>query len=1143
MSTPRFLLFSLFFLMCSKVFSQDSSARFFQQLHAAGDRYKPITTSLLKGQILLNTRTSIKQKTTLLLKKQLSNGTPVKLRPSPVVIGIKSTCYDTSLRLSYRKDTMWLANDFITKTRDGNILIPGFDFNPVTNHTDAHLIKCTQQGDTLWSKSIQGGFPKYFIDVYKAFELADNSILLAGNMSIPMPYNGRSDLMLIRLTATGDLIWEKTFKTKAWDVDTTSGSIDIRGCKQDSNGNIYLGGDIRLGAIARLSLAVKMDLSGNIIWSNGYTDLAFSYNQDLLINGNKLTQFATKSYQNMVDPVVLEMDINSGNTLSITGFHSPINSIWNSFYANKIVKLITGNILLYGEGLTDGQDFDTTQLNTHCGWIEITPDLKFVKAAIIKSTKMTGYNGTYPTFFEDGSGVYVRIKYKGSFATDAIYATIKDDQIIKERIIPYRGQFISWPSNFLQLDDGGYLATTFFGDSLAAQPYFEFMRLHDSDTSGSCVGSDTATSFVIPQFYYPHHDFNFDGLITGLLQENQRPFKGVFNNGFSILSNCKQISFCDSFRLSVLRDTVCEGTSIIITIHKNRECGANPYWNYDTTAFTLYRLNDTTITTTINHPWQGKLIASINGCKLLQDSVQLTVLDAPGAVNLGPDKVLCPGNTVLLNAKKGYAAYTWQNGSTDSTFLVTAPGNYFVMVTDACGGTFSDTVNVSPHPPISFYIGADTALCQNQTLTITAPAGYIHYQWTGTNINNDTLPSISALPLVSSWYKVTVSKTPGCFAADSLYVTVKQTPAIQLGSDTRICAGQKIRLNAGPGFSSYTWSTGQQQQEITVSQPGSYSVLATLNGCAAYDTLQVLNVYPLPVFTLGRDTNICQGHTLLLSVNLPQATYQWSNQSTGSGLTIIQPGSYWLGVTQQGCSSSDTIAVAYTTAPIVKLGNDTSLCQGQTLTLNVGSPGASYTWHDGSTTSTFLVTAVGTYHVRASIGQCSNADTILINYIPLPLFTLGRDTFICTGQQLVLAPELNTLSALLWQDGRSTPNYTVTTSGLYSLQATNQCGSYADAVTIAAGLCNIEMPSAFSPNGDGVNEVFKVKYPFPVQQFSMIIYNRYGEKIFETNDIFQGWDGVWKGKQQLQGSYIWTINFNGINNRQLALKGTVTLIR
>ena len=214
MSTPRFLLISLFFLLCSKVFSQDLSASFFQQMHAAGDRNKPVTPSLLKEQILYNARTFDKPKTTPPQKKQTLNGTPGKLRPSPVVTRIKTTCFDTSLRLSYRKDTMWLANGFMTKTRDGNILIPGFDLNPVTNHSDAHLIKCTQQGDTLWSKSIQGGFPRYFIDVYKAFELADNSILLAGNMSIPMPYNGRRDLMLIRLTAKGDLICKFVIKEK-----------------------------------------------------------------------------------------------------------------------------------------------------------------------------------------------------------------------------------------------------------------------------------------------------------------------------------------------------------------------------------------------------------------------------------------------------------------------------------------------------------------------------------------------------------------------------------------------------------------------------------------------------------------------------------------------------------------------------------------------------------------------------------------------------------------------------------------------------------------------------------------------------------------------------------------------------------------
>jgi len=135
----------------------------------------------------------------------------------------------------------------------------------------------------------------------------------------------------------------------------------------------------------------------------------------------------------------------------------------------------------------------------------------------------------------------------------------------------------------------------------------------------------------------------------------------------------------------------------------------------------------------------------------------------------------------------------------------------------------------------------------------------------------------------------------------------------------------------------------------------------------------------------------------------------------------------------------------------------------------------------------------------------------------VPLFTLDGDTFLCTGQQMVLAPDLNTSASLLWQDGSTGPNFTVTTEGPYSLQATNRCGNYYDEVTIAAGLCNIEMPSAFSPNGDGINEVFKIKYPFPVQQFSMTIYNRFGEKVFETTNIGEGWDGKWKGQAAAAG--------------------------
>ncbi|MEP7110942.1 MAG: gliding motility-associated C-terminal domain-containing protein [Ferruginibacter sp.] len=211
--------------------------------------------------------------------------------------------------------------------------------------------------------------------------------------------------------------------------------------------------------------------------------------------------------------------------------------------------------------------------------------------------------------------------------------------------------------------------------------------------------------------------------------------------------------------------------------------------------------------------------------------------------------------------------------------------------------------------------------------------------------------------------------------------------------------------------------------------------------------------------------------------------------------------------------------------------------------LNAGSAGASYLWQDGSSAATFTVSSTGLYHVTANIGRCNMADTISVSYIPVPKFTLGRDTFWCTGQQMVLAPTFNTIASLLWQDGSTALTYTATKAGLYSLQATNDCGLATDAVNIIPGSCIIQMPAAFSPNGDGINDVFKVKYPFTVQQFNMIIYNRYGEKIFETANINQGWDGSRKGQPQLMNSYTWMIRYTDTEKRQRQLQGMVVLLR
>jgi gliding motility-associated-like protein len=167
----------------------------------------------------------------------------------------------------------------------------------------------------------------------------------------------------------------------------------------------------------------------------------------------------------------------------------------------------------------------------------------------------------------------------------------------------------------------------------------------------------------------------------------------------------------------------------------------------------------------------------------------------------------------------------------------------------------------------------------------------------------------------------------------------------------------------------------------------------------------------------------------------------------------------------------------------------------------------------------------------------------MIHQTTIPYFTLGKDTSICEGGQYILQPSVSIAGSFLWQDGSNGASLVVTKEGIYSLTASNQCGTYTDSILISAGFCNILMPTGFTPNGDGLNDIFRVKYPFAVKSFHLLIYNRWGEKVFETNNIREGWDGYWKGELSLQGIYVWVISFTDTNNKAQQLKGTVTLIR
>ncbi len=539
-------------------------------------------------------------------------------------------------------------------------------------------------------------------------------------------------------------------------------------------------------------------------------------------------------------------------------------------------------------------------------------------------------------------------------------------------------------------------------------------------------------------------------------------------------------------------------------------------------------------TFTVRQPGTYWATVIYDGCTV-SDTIKVSYVNGEN-VGIGNDTTLCAGDSLLLSSSIANAKYLWNTGDTTQNIYVKNSGEYNLRVTNgAC--TLIDTIKVTFTAKANFSLGTDTAICQNQLLSLAPNTGDGFYLWQdGSVLNNYKVTSAGIY-----WLKLTQN---GCSVADSITVTFKNLPPLNLGKDTGICTNTNLRLNAfNAAIESYTWQDQSTLSYYNASVAGSYAVLVTgINGCQNRDTVLITTV-PLPAFNLGNDTLLCNGKSLTLSFNIPGANYLWQDGVTVGQYAITTGGTYWLKVAQQGCSKTDSLIINYKVTPVVKLGNDTTLCEGVTKVLNATNSNAIYKWQDGSSNADFTVKKAGLFFVAVEINGCKAADSIKINYTAKPLFTLGRDTFICKGQAILLKPVLNTAVEYKWQDGSNRSELYVTDTGKYVLTVLNQCGTASNSIEVSRGVCELFVPTAFSPNADTRNDIFKIKYPFPVKKFNMAIYNRYGQKVFETADMQKGWDGNLNGMLQPIGAYIWVISFTDIDGRNKALQGTVMLIK
>ncbi|HLG40159.1 MAG TPA: gliding motility-associated C-terminal domain-containing protein, partial [Chitinophagaceae bacterium] len=323
-------------------------------------------------------------------------------------------------------------------------------------------------------------------------------------------------------------------------------------------------------------------------------------------------------------------------------------------------------------------------------------------------------------------------------------------------------------------------------------------------------------------------------------------------------------------------------------------------------------------------------------------------------------------------------------------------------------------------------------------------------------------------------------------------------------------------------------------------------VIFSPNSCGNDTLYKTISAAGGLTVNLGNDMAVCFGDTLKVNNEIPDATYVWNDGSAGPKITVSQPGTYWVNVILGNCTVADTINISIKPSPVVNLGSDTTICEGQILQLDAGNPGSIFTWQDNSSSQIYLVSGPGKYFVNAVQNGCTNSDTINITYDLKPMFSIGRDTSICNGQTIILSPGIQNDTGLsyLWQDGSPGALFTVSQPGIYRVSVANYCGSTNDTVIVSEGVCKLYVPSAFTPNNDGLNDIFRANYGENVTVFEMKIYNRWGQMIFGSNDINEGWDGTFKGKEQPAGTYIWVIEYKEINNSNVyLLRGHVTLIK
>ena len=515
---------------------------------------------------------------------------------------------------------------------------------------------------------------------------------------------------------------------------------------------------------------------------------------------------------------------------------------------------------------------------------------------------------------------------------------------------------------------------------------------------------------------------------------------------------------------------VCLGTGTAFSNSSTISTGSitSSHWDFNDTYTSTQ--NSPSHTYNAAGTYNVSLITNSNfGCS---DTIsQAVVVNSIPVISAGADQTICRGTTANLTSTGG-ASYLWMPGNLTTASISVSPAAatvYTVTGTDNNGCSASDVVNVNVNALPVINAGADQSICTGNGATLTA-SGAVSYLWSP---GGQLTPSINVHPTSGTNYIVTGTDANGCSSSDTVHVTVNSLPNVNAGPDVSICNGSTISINAS-GAVSYQWNpigSTAASVLVTPSSNSSYTVIGTdANGCISADTVNV-TVNAVPVSVLY-PTFVCSGSTTTLDAGNAGASYSWSTGETAQIITVSDSGNYSVVITSpNGCSILSSVHVALG-GNISSTPTNTSICSGQTATLNAGNPGCTYSWSTGATSQTISVSTSGNYYVTITDANGCAATMVhhvQVNANPVPSFSSVQPCFgnasVFTNTSSVSGGSIGTT---LWHFGDS-----------FTSSATNSSHTYAAVGTYTVTL-DVTSTDGCSASTSANVQVF----PNPVAAFS-----------------------------------------------------------